>query len=320
MTTFWMLFWIAFYLTPLLYFLSRAIISRGQSSSGSHIWVSRRSGARVRDATQKEVWERSHPGKSWDESQERFSIGCLVVLLLGLVGGLAFMAHRLLPLPEAGFPRIFRQFGSTLIGMLAGGAYWTLLLGFLWKLHYPVTRVLRWIALVAGPILVAGFAALELVDAGFEIPFSHHWIWLSPVLVAAFSQLDRSTFKGEKDSAVRGGNRLGTWALDMVMVMLDRGLSTGGSFTASSIRDDMEALQALINRGEMDDLVRNWDWFRRSEGLLVDLISGQPMAITEDEIYQARDEIVRAVQTYYFRAVRLGAYVIDPRIEAALKK
>lgn len=113
---------------------------------------------------------------------------------------------------------------------------------------------------------------------------------------------------------------MGGWALDMTWQMTNRGFGSYSFSDRYGIRDAMQACTNLINTGKMDDLLQDQQLFKETERILLDLVSGRQMAITMDEIYVAREEIIKAVQAFYFRAVRLSRSSIHPDIQAALKK
>ena len=226
MPAFWILFWISFYLTPIAYALSQGSKSSGWSSSGSHIWVFKGSNTKVRDATRKEVWERRHPGKKWSKAQERNANLFLAFLLVILFFALMIFAENALPLPEGNYQRHLNKGGATILGIILSAVYWPLVLTFVWEMKSLPLRIFRWIALAVGPLLVIAFTALTLRGLENTIPISHHWIWVSPVLVALLGYIDKTHHQQRRDSALKGGNKLGFWALDM---MRRRLLSAGRS-------------------------------------------------------------------------------------------
>jgi len=55
---------------------------------------------------------------------------------------------------------------------------------------------------------------------------------------------------------------------------------------------------------------------------MLDLVQGRQMSIDTNEIYKARDEIIKALQAFYFYAIDKYPkhYKLHPRIKAKLKK
>ena len=130
MPAFWLLFWLAFYLTPIAYFISQGSISSGSSSSGSHIWVYKGSKTKVRDATRREVWERQHPGRNWGKSQNITANFFLAFLLIILFFSLFAFAENTLKLPEDDYQRHLHKGGSTIFGIVTSAVYWPLVFPF----------------------------------------------------------------------------------------------------------------------------------------------------------------------------------------------
>ena len=76
-----------------------------------------------------------------------------------------------------------------------------------------------------------------------------------------------------------------------------------------------------VQNGEYDWEINDQKFFNETESLMVDLVSGNPMSIRADEIYQAREEVIKALQTFYFYFVdKFPQFNLHPRIKKALKK
>ena len=118
MPTFWILFWIAFFATPLIFLVSTTIASGGDRKSTSHIWVYQKSRAKSHDARIREVWEHQHPGKSWEKHQFRKQVGCLILLMAILIFVLVGLASEQLSLPASGFERFFQHEKESLKSLL----------------------------------------------------------------------------------------------------------------------------------------------------------------------------------------------------------
>jgi len=91
---------------------------------------------------------------------------------------------------------------------------------------------------------------------------------------------------------------------------------------------DLENVEAImvfatyqVQQGEYDWQARDKEFFHLTESILLDLIQGRPMSIDDQDIYHARDEVIKAVQAFYFYSVnKFPEFEIHPRIKRALSK
>jgi hypothetical protein len=76
-----------------------------------------------------------------------------------------------------------------------------------------------------------------------------------------------------------------------------------------------------MGQGKFDWNIRDEEFFKMTEGILVDLIQGKVMSISADEIYRARESVIKAVQAFYFYMVdNFREFEMHPVIKRAITK
>lgn len=89
--------------------------------------------------------------------------------------------------------------------------------------------------------------------------------------------------------------------------------------------DEIEAYMTLatieLQQEKLDWKIRNDRFFKLTEGVLLDLVRGKPMSISDDEIYSDRDSVIKAVQAFYFYMVEhFSECDLHPKIKQAIGK
>ena len=318
MSVFWTLYWLGFLGLPLVIYLASSMFGTGASTSGTHIWVIKGSKSKVRDASNREVWEHNNPGKSWDKYQQSQFIGCSVVLVIGFLIFLVWLASTNFALPEdrPGL-RLFWQIGAPILGGLSAGAF-IVLQSPMGDYKFTFLLILHIIALVLMGVGVIG--GLVLTFIGIPLPISPHWIWapagataLLLIMNPIFGGVKKGQSKRKQKKAGEAGGKLYQWVAHIMM------------FTKQYDIKNLEAIMSeaveKLQWGEYDHDIRNQDFFDLTESIILDLVGGRQMSIEDDDIYRARESIIRAVQAFYFYSIKkFSQYNIHPRIEKALKK
>lgn len=308
---FWVLFWMGFVAGVLIVVVPPLLKSSGHEQSGSHVWVYKSTGIKASNATARDVWRHNNPGKSWDQHQENQALGCSVFLGVALVVAIALLADKLFVFPSiAHGKKLFWQIGGPILGLLLGAIFYSAqneLMGFS-KGFLRVLQVVIFVLLGAGLI---GAITLHFLD--IPIPISHNWLWALIGASFLLHILGAISGNAQKEKAVKGGNKLFKW-VDQVMML-----------TGSNSWDKLDAVMALatyeLQMGKFNYTVRSKDFFDQTESLMLDLVSGGQMSIDMDEIYRARTQIIKALQTFYFYAVEhFPEHKMHSKIQKALKK
>ena len=336
MSAFWVIFWLAFLLLPLLIWGASSIFGKdgGYEKDTSHYWAAKPSGGKVRDATRREVWEHLNPGKKWEDRQT----GCVIFLVIAFVALFIFGAELLLAFTGSSSINWFQRISAPILGGISTAAFLgiqSLASSKMKTALFKVINVMTWI--VFGLMIVA---ALILTFLGVRLPISNHWIWAPVVFSLLLMIFDPLVSKGQQNqikkrqtAAAKKGGELEAWVIKLFdkvyfdgfereiinLQLLDsfQGASLGKDFYAKGLNQAMENLR----QGGMFYLRGEGDFFNDTEAMMLDLVDGRQMSISNSDIYALRQEVTQALQAYYFYMVDISPNrQIHPRIQAALKK
>ena len=95
-----------------------------------------------------------------------------------------------------------------------------------------------------------------------------------------------------RKKAGKGVDKLTAWAMEVIDMTHVRRLG--------SVKEIMMLATYLVQNGEYHWEINDQKFFNETESLMIDLVSGNPMSIRADEIYQAREEVIKALQTFLF--------------------
>ncbi len=322
MSTFWILFWVAFFATPLIYLFSMITTAGGDRKSTSHIWVYIKSGAKSHDARVREVWEHQHPGKSWEKHQFRKQAGCLILLMVILFFALAGMASELLSLPASGFARYFHQIGSIMLGILASAFYWFVTSALFEELDSKSLKGLKWIFVAASITIVAFYLFPVFGGTTFELPFSHHWVWLPLGLIWLVPAVNKIVQYKTKRQSLRRGGKISDCAYHIILAILQSNSSVFKNLNASEckLENVLDLAVQKVDTGEFDNLYQDQKFFKSCEAVMLELVSGCQLTIVDQNIYHARDALIKAVQVFYRYGIEKMGCRLHPQVKAALKK
>lgn len=314
MSTFWTLYWLGFIGIPLFVFIASLISGKdsGFQRDTSHIWVYQRSGAKAKDATVRDVWEHNHPGKKWAQHQENQFLGWAVFFSIGFIVFLAWMTAQFLFLPADRIGlRLFWQIGAPILGGLSGGAFYGIQTSIT-KYKSGFLLVMHILALVAMGVGVIG--ALVLTFLKINLPISHHWIWLPAGITFLLLILGNISSGAKRKKAGKGGDKLENWVYKVMAI-------TNNQWDIDNVKNIMLLATYQVQNGDYDWNLRDQEFFKETQSLMLDLVQGRQMSIQTDEIYRARHEVIKALQTFYFYSVdKIPQFQLHPRIEKALKK
>lgn len=338
MSAFWLIFWLAFILLPLLIWLISSIFGKdkGYEKDTSHYWAYKGSSAKVRDANRREVWEHLNPGKKWESRQT----GCVIFLVIGLIALFGFSADFIIPFSNSESMSWFQKIAAPVLGGVWAGAFLGIQSLGISKMKSRLFQTLNIITMVVMGLMI--FGALVLTFLGMPLPISYHWIWAAVGFSFLLMLFDPLVSKGQQKradtrqaAATAKGDVLEIWVFKMFdkafyegnergmmnteFAKMIQGHSLGSDFYITNVNKAVEKLMQgdlyyLKLRGEND-------FFEDTEVLMLDLISGGQMSIKNSDIYGARDEVIRALQAFYFYMADGPAdREIHPRIQAVMDK
>jgi len=84
-------------------------------------------------------------------------------------------------------------------------------------------------------------------------------------------------------------------------------------------RENMLALMKALDRGELDSVLENPTFMKKTEVLLLAMLHGERIEVRDPSTFTARKEIFAAAQVIYNQAVARGLWEFHPEIKAALK-
>ena len=311
MSIFWVLFWMGFLGGIIVMVVPPLFRSSGYEKSGSHIWVYKSSGRKVRDATVRDIWRRNNPGKSWDQHQENQALGCGVVLGILLVAGLALLAGQVFDFPAIPNGRkLFWQIGGPFLGLLLGALFYAIQAEVIQYTRgfFRVLQVAAFVLLGAGTV-----GAIVFHFLGLPLPLSHHWLWAPLGAAFLFPIFGAISGSAQKEKSKKGGDQLFQWVDEIMMLT--------GMYDLKKLEVTMTLATYELEKGTYDYKVRSQEFFDLTESLMLDLVSGRQMTVRMDEVSRASTYIIKALQTFYFYAVtRFPEHDMHPRIRRALKK
>jgi hypothetical protein len=321
---FWIIFWISFLAVPVLYLLSQRIASSGSSASATHLWVYKNRGRRYSDATVREVWQRRHPGKDFIKAQEAVARSFFLFLLLVLLVLLGMAAPKMPGLaPEDTSLRLFQQFGSGVLGLLAGLVFFYLNIRIIDNYSETIYRTAHGIGLIVLAIVIILLIVLSLL--GRPLPFSKHLLWIpvgGMIIIWGFVWLMRSL---SQIVGTRGSKKLEDWSLRVINMYFRRAFT----FVMEDFSKRKElpedffqtmlppAVQAL-EEGKLDQDIQDPTFFAETESILLTLINRKRIIARERALITGQKEIFHAVQRFYFYTAKLTGKPIHPKIRAKL--
>lgn len=315
MPIFWTLFWLGAIGFPLMVLLAYLVRSKdgGYEKDTSHIWVTPKSHSKVKDATVRDVWEHNNPGRKWEDHQTNQFIGCSVFLGIIFLIFMIWLANTIFLLPQNNpAQRFFWQIGAPILGGLTAAAF----IGvesLALNMKSTFLKVLNYLVLAVLAVLLILLLVFSFVNR--PSPFSHNWMWA--VICAPLVLLLLYTIFGKKQQkqASKGGAKLEEWAWEVIRERW------GYSDVDGKVGLTMQAARIILEHGEYDTLLYNDRFNQLTESLMLDLVQGRTMSIKDQEVYNARSEVIETLQAFYLYGCRnIKGFQMHPRIKAALEK
>jgi hypothetical protein len=315
MPIFWTLFWLGAVGFPLMVLLAYLVRSKdgGFEKDTSHIWVTYKTHSKVKDATIRDVWEHNHPGKKWGDHQTGQFIGCSVFLGIIFLIFMIWLTNTIFLLPQ-GNPaqRLFRQIGAPILGGLTAAAFIGLE-SLALNMKSSFLKVLNYLTLAAVAILLILLLIFTFIKR--PLPFSQNWMWAVICAPLLFLLVDAISGKKQKTKASKGGAQLEEWAWQVIRERW------GYSDVEKKVGVVMQAARIILDNGEYDTLLYSDQFNQLTESLMLDLIQGRSMSIKDEDVYNARSEVIETLQAFYLYGCRnIKGYQMHPRIKAAMEK
>ena len=325
MTAFWILFWLSFIGFPLLVWLANQMRSGGFSIDRSHIWVRKGSDRKVNDATIRDVWKHNNPGKKWETYQDGVVKGLSIFFGMLFLGFLFWFSGSFLTLPEDSTARrLFWQVGGPLLGGISAAAF-LVLQSLIFDLKSNFFKLLNVLALVLMGVGVIGGLVLTFLKR--PLPISPHWVWAPAAATCLFLVLGSQLGERNRKRSLKGGSNLEEWVYTVRKYGSGTFVRRELSKISEQKKSDYEKKFGImfpavweLKLGELDFLMRDENFFKQTESIMLDLVSGHPMTLADNELYKNQKGIIRALQEFYFTAVNKYGHHMHPRIKAKLKK
>jgi hypothetical protein len=308
MSVFWVIFWLAFIGLPLLIWIASFIAGKdsGFQKATSHYWAFQRSGAKVRDATRRDVWKHQNPGKSWEDRNN----GCIIFMVIVFIALLAWGAEILSLIIETPTPAWYLRIIAPILGGISAGVFLGIQ-SFMSNYRSNAFLVLHIIALVLMAVGVIGALILTFLD--LSLPLSQHSVWAPAAATGILLIADKVLGGTNNKQAGKAGNQLSEWVEQVIKL-------TGG-WTIEKVDGRMMLAVYELQNGNYDWKIDDPAFFKLTESLMLDLVSGRQMSIKDDEIYRARNEVIKALQAFYFYCLeKVPTFSMHSRIKKALKK
>ena len=110
---------------------------------------------------------------------------------------------------------------------------------------------------------------------------------------------------------------LTAWELSAINILI--ALQPEADLDVKASRENMLALIKALDRGELDPVLADPTFMAKTEGLLLAMLCGERIEVTDPSTYQARKEIFAAAQVVYNQAVARGLRELHPEIKKALQ-
>jgi hypothetical protein len=108
------------------------------------------------------------------------------------------------------------------------------------------------------------------------------------------------------------------WELAALNIII--ALDPRADWDVNAVGKNMLTLVQALDRGDLDPVLEDEGFLSLTEDLLLALLHGDRMEVTDPGIYAARNEVLAAAQVVYNQAVARGFRDMHPEIKTAIKK
>jgi len=119
---------------------------------------------------------------------------------------------------------------------------------------------------------------------------------------------------GEKhDSQLDSLTRWELAALNIIIA-----LDPTAEWDVNAVGKNMLTLIQALDRGDLDPVLEDKGFLTLTENLLLTLLHGDKIEVTDQGIYAARKEVLAAAQVVYNQAIARGFWALHPEIKDAM--
>ena len=110
---------------------------------------------------------------------------------------------------------------------------------------------------------------------------------------------------------------LTAWELAAINVLI--ALHPKADLDVKASRENMLALMKALDQGELEPVLADPTFMEKTEDLLLVMLRGERIEVTDPSTYEARKEIFAAAQVVYNQAVARGFWELHTEIKKALQ-
>ena len=108
------------------------------------------------------------------------------------------------------------------------------------------------------------------------------------------------------------------WELAALNIII--ALDPRADWDVNAVGKNMLTLVQALDRGDLDPVLEDEGFLSLTENLLLAILHGDKIEVTDQGIYAARNEVIAAAQVVYNQAIARGFCDMHPEITEALKK
>lgn len=106
------------------------------------------------------------------------------------------------------------------------------------------------------------------------------------------------------------------WELAALNIII--ALDPKPDWDVNAVAENMLIVVQALDRGELDPVLEDKGFLSLTEDLLLALLRGERIEVSDPGIYTARKEVFAAAQVVYNHALARGFWTLHPEIKAAL--
>ncbi len=108
------------------------------------------------------------------------------------------------------------------------------------------------------------------------------------------------------------------WELAALNIII--ALDPRADWDVNAVGENMLTVVQALDRGKLDPALEDKGFLSLTENLLLVLLHGDKIEVTDPGIFTARNEVIAAAQVVYNQAVARGFWEIRPEIRDAMGK
>lgn len=265
------------------------------------------------------ISSKSMQGFPFNSGQQSKNAGCTLPVTIIVVIVVTVLTQTVFFVPGADYNLgVFERIAAVILGLLASS-------GLVYSLVYGSDiQDKGYKRLYTGALIIAGLALAARVVLLFikiELPFSVNYFWIPiglPVLLMLINVI-RTKTRALSDLYTQAHST----TLDHWVITLERRISGENiSLARGKIdhRQKMITARSSLFMAMEHNFIGDPEFFNLTEQLLLNLVLGREVIIQNQDIYDAREEVVRTLQALYLYALdHFPQYEMHPAIKKALK-